>query len=108
VVVGEAIRMVGTERPFYYLPELHRVRGDLLAQDGHAQEAAEAYGRAMELAAAHGARSPELRASLRRCRLAGRSPSQGDLAHLQRLHDQFDEGFGTPELQAAKALLAPG
>ena len=32
VVVEEAIRMVGTERPFYYLPELHRLRGDLLAR----------------------------------------------------------------------------
>ena len=54
VVVEEAIRMVGTERPFYYLPELHRIRGDLLARAGQADQAAEAYGQAMELAAGHG------------------------------------------------------
>jgi predicted ATPase len=107
VVVEEAIRMVGTERPFYYLPELHRVRGDLLAQAGHADQAAEAYGHAMELAAGHGSRSAELRAVLRRCRLHG-SPSAADRARLRRLYDQFEEGFGTPDLLAAKELLEGG
>ena len=104
-VVAEAIRMVGTERPFYYLPELHRVRGDLLAQDGRAEEAAEAYGQAMKVAAGFGARSAELRAALRRCRIPGRAPPTGDLARLRRLYDQFQEGFGTPDLRAARALL---
>jgi tetratricopeptide (TPR) repeat protein len=104
-VVAEAIRMVGTERPFYYLPELHRVLGDLLAQDGRAEEAAEAYGRAMQVAAGFGARSAELRAALRRCRIPGRSPPTEDLARLRRLYDQFQEGFGTPDLRAARALL---
>jgi DNA-binding winged helix-turn-helix (wHTH) protein/tetratricopeptide (TPR) repeat protein len=106
-VVEEAIRLVGTERPFYYLPELHRIRGDLLARLGRAGEAAGAYGRAVELAAGHGARSAELRASLRRCQLPGRPPSE-QLAHLRRLYDQFEEGFGTPDLQAAGALLDAG
>jgi tetratricopeptide (TPR) repeat protein len=108
VVVEEAIRMVGTERPFYYLPELHRIRGDLLARDGRAGQAAEAYGWAMELAAGYGARSAELRAALRRCRLPGRAPSDADRVHLRRLYDQFEEGFATPDLQAAKALLEGG
>jgi DNA-binding winged helix-turn-helix (wHTH) protein/tetratricopeptide (TPR) repeat protein len=108
VVVEEAIGMAGTERPFYYLPELHRIRGDLLARAGRAGQAAEAYGRAMELAAGHGARSAELRAALRRCRLPGPAPSDAGRAHLRRLYDQFEEGFATPDLQAAKALLEGG
>jgi tetratricopeptide (TPR) repeat protein len=107
-VVAEAIRMVGTERPFYYLPELHRVGGDLLAQDGRAGEAAAAYGRAIEIAAGHGTRSAELRAALRRCRIPGRTPPEEDLAHLRRLYDQFEEGFGTPDVKAARALLGAG
>ncbi|HEX7148432.1 MAG TPA: hypothetical protein VF512_13055, partial [Actinomycetota bacterium] len=85
--------MVGTERPFYYLPELHRIRGDLLAGAGQADQAAEAYGRAMELAAGHGARSAELRAVLRRCRLPDGTWSAADRARLGRLYDQFEEGF---------------
>ena len=108
VVVEEAIRMVGTERPFYYLPELHRIHGDLLAGAGQADQAAEAYGQAMELAAGHGSRSAELRAALRRCRLPDGTPPEADRARLRRLYDQFEEGFGTPDLVAARALLEGG
>jgi predicted ATPase len=108
-VVEQAIRMVGTARPFYYLPELHRLRGDLLATDGRrAAQAAEAYGRAMEIAAGHGTRSAELRAAIGLCRLPDRSRPEGARAHLRRLYDQFEEGFGTPDLQAAAALLQAG
>ena len=108
VVVEEAIRLVGTERPFYYLPELHRIRGDLLAREGRADQAAAAYARAIELAAGHGTRSAELRAALHRCRVQDRSPTEADRAHLRQLYDQFEEGFGTPDLVAAKALLEDG
>jgi DNA-binding winged helix-turn-helix (wHTH) protein/tetratricopeptide (TPR) repeat protein len=105
-VVDEAIRLVGTARPFYYLPELHRLRGDLLARDGRpAAQAAEAYGRAMEIAAGYGTRSAELRAAIRLCRLPDGSTPAGARGTLRRLYDQFDEGFGTPDLLAARALL---
>jgi DNA-binding winged helix-turn-helix (wHTH) protein/tetratricopeptide (TPR) repeat protein len=106
VVVEEAIRMVGTARPFYYLPELHRIRGDLLARDpGSAGRAAGAYGRAMALAAGQGARSPELRAAIRLCRLPARARPADARERLRRLHGGFEEGFGTPDLRAAAALL---
>jgi DNA-binding winged helix-turn-helix (wHTH) protein/predicted ATPase len=108
VVVEEAIRMVGTTRPFYYLPELHRIRGDLLAQVGRSDQAAAAYAHAMELAADHGTRSAELRATLRRCRLHDPSPADADRARLRHLHDQFEEGFSTPDLRATRALLDAG
>jgi DNA-binding winged helix-turn-helix (wHTH) protein/predicted ATPase len=102
--VEEAIALAGTARPFYYLPELHRLRGDLLALGGHPGAAAEAYGRAMELAAAYGARSPELRAALRLCRLpAGARPEHAP-GSLRRLYDQFEEGFTSPDLRAAARL----
>ena len=105
-VVDEAIELVGTARPFYYLPELHRLRGDLLGWDRRpATQAAEAYGRAMEIAAGYGTRSAELRAAIRMCRLPGGSTPAGARATLRRLYDQFDEGFGTPDLLAARALL---
>jgi predicted ATPase len=108
VMVDEAIAMVGTERPFYYLPELHRLRGDLLASDGRATEAARAYRRAMQIAAGHGSRSAELRAALGLCRLPGRARPAGAPAELRRCFDRFEEGFGTPDLRAARALLDAG
>jgi DNA-binding winged helix-turn-helix (wHTH) protein/tetratricopeptide (TPR) repeat protein len=105
-VVDEAIKLVGTARPFYYLPELHRLRGDLLGRDRRAAaQAAEAYGRAMEIAAGYGTRSAELRAAIRLCRLPDGATPAGARAALRRLYDQFDEGFGTPDLLAARALL---
>jgi DNA-binding winged helix-turn-helix (wHTH) protein/tetratricopeptide (TPR) repeat protein len=109
VVVSEAIRMVGTERPFYYLPELHRIRGDLLARDpASAGQAAGAYERAMALAAGHGARSPELRAAIRLCRLPERARPAGARERLRRLYEGFEEGFTTPDLREADALLRDG
>jgi predicted ATPase len=104
-VLEEAIERVGTARPFYYLPELHRLRGDLLARDGRTAEAAEAYRQAMEIAARHGTRSAELRAAIGLCRLPDPARPAGALAELRRLYDQFEEGFATPDLVAARALL---
>jgi tetratricopeptide (TPR) repeat protein len=108
-VVAEAIRMVGTARPFYYLPELHRIQGDLLARDpASAAQAAGAYGQAMALATGHGARSPELRAALHLCRLPQRVRPGDARERLRRLYGGFEEGFSTPDLRAAAALLREG
>jgi predicted ATPase len=92
-----------------YLPELHRLRGDLLARDGRrGAEAADAYGRAIEIAAGHGTRSPQLRAAVRQCRLPAPARPGDVRARLQRLYDQFEEGFDTPDLRAARTLLDRG
>jgi DNA-binding winged helix-turn-helix (wHTH) protein/predicted ATPase len=103
--VEQAIALAGTARPFYYLPELHRLRGDLLALDGHPGAAAEAYGRAMEVAAAYGARSAELRAALRMCLLPPGARPEDAGGRLRRLYDRFEEGFATPDLRAAARLI---
>ena len=108
VVVEEAIRMVGTERPFYYLPELHRIHGDLLAGAGQADQADEAYGQAMELAAGHGSQVGRAAGGPAPLPGARPHPPEADRARLRRLYDQFEEGFGTPDLVAAKALLEGG
>jgi len=98
----------GPSGPSTTSPSSHRIRGDLLAGEGHADQAAEAYARAIELAAGHGTRSAELRAALHRCRVQDRSPPEADRAHLRHLYEQFEEGFSTPDLLAAKALLDDG
>jgi DNA-binding winged helix-turn-helix (wHTH) protein/predicted ATPase len=108
-VLDEAIGMVGATRPFYYLAELHRLRGDLLARDrDRTDQAARAYDLAVEIAAGQAARSPQLRAAIGLWRLPQPSRPDGTSALLQRLYGQFDEGFGTPDLLAARALLEGG
>ena len=59
----------------------------------------------MELAAGHGARSPELRAAARRCRLPASARPRDAEARLRELYDGFEEGFGTPDLRAVEALV---
>ena len=87
-------------------PELHRLRGDLLARDPRrAGQAAEAYDLAMELAAGHGARSPELRAAARRCRLPAGARAERAHDRLRELYGGFEEGFATPDLRAAPRLV---
>jgi hypothetical protein len=59
----------------------------------------------MELAAERGARSPELRAAIRRCRLPdGARPGLAQ-DRLRELYDGFEEGFATPDLRAAAGLV---
>ena len=90
-------------------PELHRLRGDLLARDPRrAGQAAEAYDLAMERAAGHGARSPELRAAARRCRVPGGARPERAQARLRELYGGFEEGFATPDLRVAAGLVGGG
>jgi predicted ATPase len=92
----------------FYEAELHRLRGDLLVQEGGADEAeVEAcYQQALEVARGQQARSLELRAAMALARLwqgQGRATEAREL--LAPIYDWFSEGFDTPDLQAAKALL---
>jgi hypothetical protein len=58
----------------------------------------------MELAAAYGARSPELRAALRLCLLPPGARPEHAPGRLRQLYDRFEEGFATPDLRAAARL----
>ena len=62
----------------------------------------------MEIAAGHGTRPAELRAVIGLCRLPDRVRPAAALDGLRRLRDRFEEGFGTPDLLAARALLEAG
>ena len=59
----------------------------------------------MELAAAYGARSPELRAALRLCLLPPGSRPEHAPGRLRALYDQFEEGFASPDLRTAAAMV---
>ncbi len=88
--------------------ELLRLQGELLLQDGGTESEAEScFHQAIASAQDQQAKAWELRATMSLCRLWQRA-GQSAAAHnrLSALYSQFTEGFNTPDLQEAKALLA--
>jgi predicted ATPase len=82
--------------------DLHRIHGDLLLEGGHPAQAQASYQRAIEAARLTGARSWELRAATRLCRLAPDARSA-----LESLYLQFTEGFETHDLRDAERQFRP-
>ncbi len=88
--------------------EIHRLKGDILLERHPAvQEEAEAcFRRALEVAREQQARSFELRAATSLARLWQRQGKCTEARELlQPVYDWFTEGFDTPDLKDAKALL---
>jgi predicted ATPase len=90
----------------WFAAELDRQRGRLALRQGHPEAAEELYRRALGIAREQEGKMWELRAAAslarlwhdRGCRAAAR-----DL--LAPVYDWFTEGFATPDLKEAKALL---
>ncbi len=92
----------------YYLPEIIRLQGELLLQQGmkNVDSAEGLFIAAIEQAQEQGARSLELRASTSLAQLwkqQDRSPDAHKL--LVAIYDWFTEGFDTHDLKQAKALI---
>jgi predicted ATPase/DNA-binding winged helix-turn-helix (wHTH) protein len=92
----------------WYVPELLRIKGEILLQLGaeRTKEAANCFARAAAMAREQGALTWELRIGLSLCRLR-MTQGQGDKGRreLAALYDRFTEGFGTADLIAARQLL---
>jgi DNA-binding winged helix-turn-helix (wHTH) protein/tetratricopeptide (TPR) repeat protein len=102
--LDDALAFVEVSDERAWSSELHRARGDLLKDDNPA-EAERAFGRALEISRAQGARSFELRAALSLAKLARGRKSHAARDELKSVHASFSEGFGTADLIEAKALL---
>jgi predicted ATPase len=87
--------------------EFHQLKRELLLARGDGEAAAEAcYRKAIEVARRQQARSWELRAVMSLCRLwqwQGKREKARQI--LAEIYGWFTEGFDTPDLQEAKALL---
>jgi class 3 adenylate cyclase/predicted ATPase len=86
--------------------ELNRHKGDLLLRQGHPGAAEKLFRKALSIAGEQEAKLWELRASVSLTRLyreQGRRAEARDL--LAPVYAWFTEGFGTPDLKEAKALL---
>ena len=94
----------------FYEAELYRLQGELLlaqAGTGHeVQEAEVCFRQAVAVARRQQARWLELRAAISLCRL-WQQQGKRDAAHhlLVEVYGWFTEGFETPDLREAKALL---
>ncbi|MBV8336993.1 MAG: adenylate cyclase, partial [Alphaproteobacteria bacterium] len=99
----EAVARTGVR---WYTSELNMLKGQLLLRQGHSEAAEKLYRKAMRVAEEQEARLWELRAGVslaRLCRNQGRRSEA--CALLAPIYDWFTDGFDTPDLKRAKALL---
>jgi predicted ATPase len=102
----EALTVIEETEQRHWEAELCRLRGELLQQKGDEAEAEAGFLEAIEVARRQSAKSWELRATVSLCRLW---QQQGKVEEARRrlaaIYEWFTEGFDTPDLIEAKALL---
>jgi predicted ATPase len=104
--LDQALQVVERTGERWFGAELDRQRGRLLLRQGHPEAAEELYRKALGIAREQEAKLWELRAAASLARLwrdQGRRSAARDL--LAPVYDWFTEGFATPDLKAAKAVI---
>ena len=103
----EAFAHVNETGERYLEAELYRVRGELLLlPEGREGQAEECFNQALEVARRQSAKSLELRAAMGLARLWRKQGKQVEARELLAgIYGWFTEGFDTPDLIDAKALL---
>jgi predicted ATPase/class 3 adenylate cyclase len=106
-MLEEALDLVDQYEERYWEAEIHRLNGELLlARSAENQVEAEAcLHKALEVARRQGAKSLELRAAMSLSRLWQRQGKRAARQVLAEVYGWFTEGFDTPDLQEARALL---
>jgi predicted ATPase len=105
-LLDDALQIVQRTGERWPEAELNRHKGQLLLRQGHSEAAEELYRKALSIAEEQGAKLWELRAAVSLARLRrdqGRHAEAREL--LAPVYGWFTEGFGTPDLKEAKALL---
>jgi predicted ATPase len=104
--LDNALRIVERTGERWFAAELNRHKGQLLLRQGHSEAAEELYRKALNIAWEQEAKLWELRAAASLARLrrdqGRRAEARGLLAPV---YGWFTEGFDTPDLKEAKALL---
>ncbi len=106
--IDEALSEARTHNERWWDAELHRLRGEFLLMSGaDVADGEAALLRAIEIARSQQARSLELRAAMSLARLwSTHNRSDDARQQLSEVYAWFTEGFETPDLQAARLLLA--
>jgi predicted ATPase/class 3 adenylate cyclase len=104
-LIDEALELGGSDEMISAL--FHIVRGDLslVGPEPDLAAATASFERASGIAEGFGERMPQLRATVRLCRVATEADRADRLAALRAIHATFTEGFATPDLVEAAALL---
>ena len=105
-LLDDALQIVERTGERWLAAELNRHKGQLLLRQGHSEAAEELYRKALSIAEEQEAKLWELRAAASLARLRrdqGRRAEARDL--LAPVYGWFTEGFDTPDLKEAKALL---
>jgi predicted ATPase len=105
-LLDEALRTVELTGERFFAAELNRHKGRLLLRQGYSEAAEDLYRKALSIAEEQGAKLWELRAAVSLARLRrhqGRHAEARDL--LAPVYGWFTEGFNTPDLKEARALL---
>jgi len=104
--LAQAAEIIETKEERALEAEVHRLRGNLLRATGDRSAAEQSYHWALAIAKRQSANLWELLAAVSLARLwqdEGKRAEAREL--LAPIHDWFTEGFDTPALQDAKALL---
>jgi tetratricopeptide (TPR) repeat protein len=104
--IDRAMAWVGPTRSHFHLPEMMRIKGEILASGSHWCEAETWFSRSLDVAREQSALAWELRTATSLAHLWVRQ-DRGDEARrlLRSVYDRFTEGFDTPDLKTAKRLL---
>jgi len=109
VALDEAMAAAGEDGYGWYVPELLRIKGELLLQQAADQStlaAEDCFSRAAQMAREQSALFWELRIALSVARLrVSQGRRREARATLASVYDRFTEGFGTTDMQAARNLL---
>ncbi|SDH89688.1 Predicted ATPase [Bradyrhizobium sp. Rc2d] len=105
--IDEAIAQIGDHGESFDMPEMLRVKGDILAQLKNDAEAETYLQKSLALSRRQGALGWELRAALSLARIWQRNGRKDEArAMLARLLAQYQEGLSSQDLVRAKGLLS--
>jgi predicted ATPase len=105
-LLDDALRLAERTGERWFVSELNRHKGELLLRQGHTEAAEKLYRKALSVAAKQGAKQWELRAAASLARLRRNQERRAEARDLLvPIYDWFTEGFDTPDLKEAKALL---
>jgi predicted ATPase len=105
-LLDDALQIAERTGERWFAAELNRHKGELLLRQGHSEAAEEQYRKALSIAQGQEAKLWELRAAVSLARLRYEQDRRAEARDLLApVYGWFTEGFDTPDLKEAKALL---
>jgi len=105
-LMAEALAVAERRDERHWEAEIYRLKGELLLECAGSSEAETCFRRAIEIARRQSAKSLELRAVMSLSRLLQKQAKKEEAQQmLAEIYGWFTEGFDTPDLKDAKALL---